>query len=168
MAQSAAHSRLRPQDRVALGNRAPVLPPNMGQAARERSASAPSGRVPGNLSSIPTVGWAPARPAEPPLTRANAARVTAAFAGRSWSQYHVSAPKSLPPQHLQPVLSQLLTGATDVAASKRLGMSPRTFSRRVSELLDYLGVSTRFQAGVASVDRGWVMTTDDRSAPSQG
>ncbi|HET8660010.1 MAG TPA: hypothetical protein VFM55_13555, partial [Micromonosporaceae bacterium] len=50
-----------------------------------------------------------------------------------------------PPEHLLPVLEQLLTGATDVTASQRLGMSPRTFSRRVSELLDYLGVLSRFQ-----------------------
>lgn len=67
-----------------------------------------------------------------------------------------AAPGEQPPEHLLPVLEQLLTGATDVTASQRLGMSPRTFSRRVSELLDYLGVLSRFQAGVASVNRGWV------------
>jgi hypothetical protein len=106
---------------------------------------------------------APARPGEAHLARAETARAAAPFAGHSWPEYYADAPKSLPPQHLQPVLGQLLTGATDVTASKRLGMSPRTFSRRVSELLEYLGVSTRFQAGVASVDRGWV-TTDGRSA----
>jgi DNA-binding NarL/FixJ family response regulator len=41
----------------------------------------------------------------------------------------------------------LLSGATDNAASHRLNMSARTFSRRVAELLDVLGVQTRFQAG---------------------
>lgn len=35
-------------------------------------------------------------------------------------------------------------------------MSPRTYSRRVAELLDYLGVATRFQAGVKMVQRGWL------------
>ncbi|HEY0697332.1 MAG TPA: hypothetical protein VGD43_05925 [Micromonospora sp.] len=64
------------------------------------------------------------------------------------------------PAHLAPILAQLLTGATDVTASQRLGMSPRTFSRRVSELLDYLGVMSRFQAGVAAVNRGWVVSVD--------
>jgi DNA-binding NarL/FixJ family response regulator len=127
---SAARLQLRLQDNAALASRTPILRPNVAHAAREHSATAPS------------------------------ARATAAIAGRSQPQYHAGAPKNLPPQHLQPVLGQLLTGATDVAASKRLGMSPRTFSRRVSELLEYLGVSTRFQAGVASVDRGWVMATD--------
>jgi DNA-binding NarL/FixJ family response regulator len=61
------------------------------------------------------------------------------------------------PEHLVPILAQLLTGATDVTASQRLGMSPRTFSRRVSELLEHLGVASRFQAGVASVNQGWLV-----------
>ncbi|WP_434740381.1 hypothetical protein [Micromonospora sp. SH-82] len=60
------------------------------------------------------------------------------------------------PDHLLPVLAQLLTGATDVTASQRLGMSPRTFSRRVSELLEHLGVISRFQAGVAAANQGWL------------
>ncbi len=51
------------------------------------------------------------------------------------------------PDYLRPVLGQLLSGATDKAASHRLNMSARTFSRRVAELLDVLGVQTRFQAG---------------------
>ncbi|MEV0728036.1 hypothetical protein [Polymorphospora sp. NPDC050346] len=62
-----------------------------------------------------------------------------------------------PPDHLLPILAQLMTGATDVTASQRLGMSPRTFSRRVSELLEHLGVMSRFQAGVASANQGWVL-----------
>lgn len=52
------------------------------------------------------------------------------------------------PAHLVPVISALLSGATDVTASQYLNYSPRTFSRRVSELLEYLDVQTRFQAGV--------------------
>jgi len=46
-------------------------------------------------------------------------------------------------------------GQTDVTASRRLNMSPRTFSRRVAELLDYLGVETRFQGGVKIALMGW-------------
>lgn len=72
-----------------------------------------------------------------------------------------------PPEHLMPILAQLLTGATDVTASARLGMSPRTFSRRVSELLECLGVLSRFQAGVAAVNNGWVAPRGVRpTAPS--
>lgn len=68
----------------------------------------------------------------------------------------VTAPRPLP-EYLVPIVAQLMTGATDVTASQRLGMSPRTFSRRVSELLDYLGVMSRFQAGVAAVNHGWLV-----------
>ncbi|MEH0970451.1 hypothetical protein V6U77_04845 [Micromonospora sp. CPCC 205546] len=55
--------------------------------------------------------------------------------------------KPIPP-HLNVIVAALLSGATDVAASHQLNCSPRTFSRRVGELLEYLGVETRFQAGV--------------------
>jgi hypothetical protein len=54
-----------------------------------------------------------------------------------------------------PILDALMRGQTDAAASRRLNMSPRTFSRRVAELLDYLGVETRFQGGVKIALSGW-------------
>jgi hypothetical protein len=57
------------------------------------------------------------------------------------------------PEHLFPVVRELLTGAPDTTACRRLGMSPRTFGRRVSELLEFLNVSTRFQAGVVLARR---------------
>ncbi|MEV0001530.1 hypothetical protein AB0H28_04490 [Micromonospora sp. NPDC050980] len=70
---------------------------------------------------------------------------------------HPVSPRRAPvPEHLVPVLAQLLTGAPDTAACRRLNMSPRTFSRRVAELLDHIGVESRFQAGVEAVRRGWV------------
>ena len=55
---------------------------------------------------------------------------------------------SMLPDYLRPVVVALLSGATDVTASHRLNCSPRTFSRRVSELLELFEVETRFQAGV--------------------
>ncbi|MFB9524073.1 BTAD domain-containing putative transcriptional regulator [Streptomyces cremeus] len=70
-----------------------------------------------------------------------------------------------PPIHLEPILEQLLIGATDITASRRLGLSSRTFSRRVSELLDYLGVATRFQAGAAAHDRGWIAVQQGEPGP---
>ena len=60
------------------------------------------------------------------------------------------------PSHLGPVLDELSSGTTDLAASKRLRMSPRTYSRRVCELLEHLGVETRFQAGAELARLGWV------------
>jgi len=62
--------------------------------------------------------------------------------------------RDAPPAHLLPVLRELLAGTLDVTASRRLNMSPRTFNRRVAELLQYLGAQTRFQGGVQAVMQG--------------
>jgi hypothetical protein len=61
-----------------------------------------------------------------------------------------------PPAYLQPILEELVRGDTDVTTSRRLNMSPRTYSRRVAELLSYLGVRSRFQGGMEVALRGWV------------
>ncbi|WP_418957144.1 DNA-binding response regulator [Streptomyces tritici] len=65
------------------------------------------------------------------------------------------APQELSPQ-LRPVLEALLAGQTDEAAAARLGMSPRTYSRRVGELLSALGTTSRFRAGAEAARRGWL------------
>jgi DNA-binding NarL/FixJ family response regulator len=65
------------------------------------------------------------------------------------------------PAHLCPVLEQLLLGVPDATASRRLNMSPRTFSRRVAELLELLGVATRFQGGVLAAQLGWTPAPDE-------
>ncbi|MFD5427507.1 DNA-binding response regulator [Streptomyces sp. NPDC127084] len=62
------------------------------------------------------------------------------------------------PAHLRPVLDALLAGLTDEAAAVRLGMSGRTYSRRVGELLTVLGTTSRFRAGVEAARRGWIRT----------
>lgn len=46
------------------------------------------------------------------------------------------------------VLHALGSGLTDAAASRDLGMSLRTYRRRVAELLVVLGADSRFQAGM--------------------
>ena len=58
------------------------------------------------------------------------------------------------PDHLVEVLDQLASGATDLAACRKLGVSRRTYSRRVSELLEHLGVASRFQAGMVAARLG--------------
>ncbi|MEU5975003.1 DNA-binding response regulator [Streptomyces sp. NPDC047315] len=60
------------------------------------------------------------------------------------------------PAHLRPVLEAILAGLTDDAAAARLNMSGRTYSRRVGELMNALGTSSRFRAGVEAARRGWV------------
>lgn len=61
-----------------------------------------------------------------------------------------------PPSLLRPVLDALLEGRTDAAAARRLHVSPRTYTRRMADLLDLLGVSTRAQAVAAARKRGWL------------
>ncbi|MEU2154449.1 DNA-binding response regulator [Streptomyces sp. NPDC019396] len=60
------------------------------------------------------------------------------------------------PAHLRPVLDALLAGLTDEAAATRLGISGRTYSRRVGELLSTLGTTSRFRAGAEAARRGWI------------
>jgi DNA-binding CsgD family transcriptional regulator len=54
------------------------------------------------------------------------------------------------------LLKLLLLGLTDAAAASQLGISLRTVQRRISELLDMAGVSTRIQLGAEAVRRSWV------------
>ncbi|AXG77898.1 helix-turn-helix transcriptional regulator [Streptomyces paludis] len=60
------------------------------------------------------------------------------------------------PGTLRPVLEALLAGLTDEAAATRLGMSGRTYSRRVGELMAALGTTSRFRAGAEAARRGWI------------
>jgi sugar-specific transcriptional regulator TrmB len=74
----------------------------------------------------------------------------------------VAGPRQAPDQLGQPdektraLLSLLAGGLTDEAISRALGWSARTTQRRIAALLKELGVSTRFQAGAAARDRGWL------------
>jgi hypothetical protein len=70
--------------------------------------------------------------------------------------------KSFPEQFL-PILKGLSLGKSDVTVSRLIDMSPRTFSRKVAELLDYLGVETRFQAGM-EVAHHWMLSANQRKA----
>ncbi|WP_241518739.1 LuxR C-terminal-related transcriptional regulator [Streptomyces sp. CB03238] len=60
------------------------------------------------------------------------------------------------PPHLREVLRVLEQGLTDEAAAAQLGISARTYSRRVGELMAQLGTGSRFRAGVEAVRRGWL------------
>ncbi|MGO1054747.1 helix-turn-helix transcriptional regulator [Crossiella sp. CA198] len=54
------------------------------------------------------------------------------------------------------ILTLMASGATDEAIARRLDLSRRTVVRRVAMLLDRLGATTRFQAGVQAARRGWL------------
>jgi hypothetical protein len=54
------------------------------------------------------------------------------------------------------LLEQLGRGAKDEQIARAMGLSLRTVRRRVADVLDELGASSRFQAGVEAVRRGWI------------
>lgn len=54
------------------------------------------------------------------------------------------------------IVALLSTGATDAAIARHLGISQRTVERRIRAILDLLGVTTRFQAGVQAGRRNWI------------
>ena len=57
-------------------------------------------------------------------------------------------------QRDQLILSLLAAGAPDATIARQTGVSQRTVERRVRALMDQLGASTRFQAGVQAGRRG--------------
>ncbi|MFC0628099.1 helix-turn-helix transcriptional regulator [Kribbella deserti] len=54
------------------------------------------------------------------------------------------------------ILTLMASGATDDAIARQLGLSRRTVVRRAAALLERLGATTRFQAGVQASRRGWL------------
>jgi DNA-binding NarL/FixJ family response regulator len=54
------------------------------------------------------------------------------------------------------LLSLLATGLPDSTIAARLGISHRTYQRRLRSLLDRLGAQTCFQAGIQATRRGWI------------
>lgn len=54
------------------------------------------------------------------------------------------------------IMSMLAAGSTDAMMAARAGLSQRTIERRVRTLMNRLGATTRFQAGVLAARRGWL------------
>lgn len=54
------------------------------------------------------------------------------------------------------IVTLMAAGLTDEAIARRLHLSRRTVVRRIAALLDRLGATTRFQAGVQAANRGWL------------
>lgn len=57
-------------------------------------------------------------------------------------------------EHGLTILRTLSAGQKDETAARQLGLSVRTYRRRVAELMDLLGASSRFQAGVRARELG--------------
>ncbi len=59
------------------------------------------------------------------------------------------------------LLALLTTGLTDQVMARQLGVSYRTFQRRLSGLMERLGAGTRFQLGMRAASLGWVSQPSD-------
>ncbi|MFC0844280.1 LuxR C-terminal-related transcriptional regulator [Streptomyces noboritoensis] len=66
--------------------------------------------------------------------------------------------KGLSPQEAT-TIALLAQGHTDEAIAKRLGVSQRTARRIATDLMERLGARSRFEAGVRSVQHGWLPST---------
>ena len=76
--------------------------------------------------------------------------------GRALEQIDPAAPSGRPSQVELAVIRVMSEGLTDEAACKRLAVSERTFRRHVAQVLQRLGATSRFQAGIRAVERGWL------------
>jgi hypothetical protein len=74
-----------------------------------------------------------------------------------WDQSSAVVPEPVPAQPDLGLLTLLAAGAKDETIARQLGISPRTVTRRVAELLDQLGARTRFHAGVLAARHGWLL-----------
>lgn len=54
------------------------------------------------------------------------------------------------------LIALLMTGMPDQAIARQLGVSYRTYQRRLQQLMKRLGAATRFHLGVHAAQRGWV------------
>ncbi|WP_405976951.1 LuxR C-terminal-related transcriptional regulator [Streptomyces sp. NBC_00158] len=62
------------------------------------------------------------------------------------------------------ILRLLAAGLKDEAIARRLGMSLRTARRHIADIMEQLGAESRFQAGVAAVQRG-LLDAEELLAP---
>ncbi|WBO61507.1 helix-turn-helix transcriptional regulator [Streptomyces camelliae] len=127
---------------------APLLPPRMLIFDRETAivpidpadtrAGALCTREPGIVASLVAVyeqAWATAVPLGAATTRDTGTGLTPAE---------------------RELLTLLARGMTDEAAAKRLGIGLRTVRRQMATLMERLGASSRFEAGLKAAQRGWL------------
>ncbi|MFI6811993.1 LuxR C-terminal-related transcriptional regulator [Nonomuraea sp. NPDC050328] len=65
-------------------------------------------------------------------------------------------PGDRPSEEERLLLQMLHAGLKDEAIARQLGVSGRTATRRIAALVERLGATTRFQAGVEAAARGWL------------
>lgn len=68
----------------------------------------------------------------------------------------LAGPADVPDPDDARLLALLTTGLTDQVMARQLGISLRTFQRRLRTLMERVGVTTRFQLGARAAAQGWV------------
>ncbi|NYV74096.1 helix-turn-helix domain-containing protein [Streptomyces sp. UH6] len=66
------------------------------------------------------------------------------------------------------LLLLLLSGLTDDAIARQLNVGKRTVNRRIRDLMDLAGASSRLQLGWQASERGWVTTSDVHTLQAGG
>jgi DNA-binding CsgD family transcriptional regulator len=66
------------------------------------------------------------------------------------------------------LLALLTTGLTDPVMARQLGISHRTFQRRLRALMERVGATTRFQLGARAAALGWLADGGADSGPGAG
>jgi DNA-binding CsgD family transcriptional regulator len=93
--------------------------------------------------------WAKATPIPGTHAAPLEAASTAALGGPGASQ-------GAPDAETAALLAMLAAGMTDASIARSLSWSMRTTQRRMRQLMTDLGVTSRFQAGVAAREKGWL------------
>ncbi|PRZ40765.1 regulatory LuxR family protein [Antricoccus suffuscus] len=76
--------------------------------------------------------------------------------GRNLRDIDLGAASGRPTELELEVIRAMSLGLADDAAARRLAVSERTFRRYVAQVFERLGATSRFQAGVRAVERGWL------------
>ena len=130
-----------------------------GETVRLLSASMPSLAVFGSESALVSTGWGGLADSRGYLVVRAPALVAMA---RDLFEQHWARGVGLPTSQLddvddvRPVLELLQLGLKDETIARHLGVSLRTVRRRVAMVMDELGASTRFQAGMQAARRGLI------------
>lgn len=74
----------------------------------------------------------------------------------------VGAEDTLADETVRQTLEALRSGVTDEVAARSLGVPTRTIRRRVAAVMDLLGASSRFEAGVRAAEAGRLRRLRDR------
>lgn len=131
------------------------------RGARIRVSGATPGRILITDRSLAMVPEIPGHPSGRTLMVAGPLLVRGLYADfvslwRAARPVGVAPEPALSPDRVREVLAVLRSGVTDGVAAKRLGVSGRTFQRRVSAVMELLGATSRFDAGVKATKVGWI------------